>query len=200
MRFNTVVRLLTVATASRSITAASFCCPGRISIKAPFGRSRRPPPLCRSSGWVRDGGADATAVRGTMTRRFLSSGLNEPVLQNIGWEEMDSILDEYEELGREQSGMIVMDVRNEDEVAYTGKLSPNTKTLPLPAIMQYNVFAMDEDEFEETCGFAKPALDETLVFSCAAGIRSVHAAKFAANAGYSKLINYTGGANEWFTR
>ena len=93
-----------------------------------------------------------------------------------------------------------MDVRNEDEVAYTGKLSPNTKTLPLPEIMQYNVFAMDEDEFEETCGFPKPTLEETLVFSCAAGIRSVHAAKFAANSGYSKLINYTGGANEWFTR
>ncbi len=113
---------------------------------------------------------------------------------------MDSILDEYEELGREESGMIVMDVRNEDEIAHTGQLSPNTKTLPLPAIMQYNLFAMPEDEFEEMCGFPKPTPDETLVFSCAAGIRSVHAAKFAAAAGYSKLVNYAGGANEWFTR
>lgn len=206
MRVNTVVRLVTVATVSRSVTGASFCCPGqKIPIKTPSGRSTTSHSFVgHSTDRFRVGGgsdaAAAAAATGTTTRRYLSSGSSEPVLKHIGWEEMDSILDEYEELGREQSGMIVMDVRNEDEVAYTGQLSPNTKTLPLPAIMQYNVFAMDEDEFEETCGFAKPALDETLVFSCAAGIRSVHAAKFAANAGYSKLINYTGGANEWFTR
>ena len=113
---------------------------------------------------------------------------------------MDSILDEYEELGRAESGMLVLDVRNQDEIEYTGKLSPNTITLPLPAIMTYNIFALDEDEFEDLCGFSKPTPDETLVFSCAAGIRSVHAAKIAAQAGYSKLVNYGGGSNEWFTR
>ena len=129
-----------------------------------------------------------------------STGSNEAELKHIGWEEMDAIIDEYEELGREKSGVLVLDVRNEDEIAYTGQLSPNTKTLPLPFIMQYNIFSMSEDEFEDICGFPKPTLDETIVFSCAAGIRSVHAAKFAAAAGYSKLVNYAGGANEWFTR
>jgi rhodanese-related sulfurtransferase len=135
-----------------------------------------------------------------MTKRFMSASSSEPVLKHVGWEEMDSILDEYEELGRAESGMLVLDVRNQDEIEYTGKLSPNTITLPLPAIMTYNIFALDEDEFEDLCGFSKPTPDETLVFSCAAGIRSVHAAKIAAQAGYSKLVNYGGGSNEWFTR
>lgn len=139
----------------------------------------------------------ARAVGTTTTQRFMSS---EVQLKNIGWEEMDSIVDNYEELGREESGMIVLDVRNEDEVAMTGKVSPNTITLPLPAIMQYDLFAMDDDEFEDLCGFKKPSPDETIVLTCAAGIRSVHAANFAARNGYSNLVNYMGGANEWFTR
>lgn len=141
----------------------------------------------------------ARAVGTTTTQRFMSSG-EQVQLKNIGWEEMDSIVDNYEELGREESGMIVLDVRNEDEVAMTGKVSPNTITLPLPAIMQYDLFAMDDDEFEDLCGFKKPSPDETIVLTCAAGIRSVHAANFAARNGYSNLVNYMGGANEWFTR
>ena len=112
---------------------------------------------------------------------------------------MEEILEDYEEGGREESGYVVMDVREEHEIQFTGKLSPNTLTLPLQKLMRYNVFALPEDEFEEICGFEKPSMDETMVFSCAAGIRSVHAANFAAESGYSKLVNYMGGANEWFS-
>jgi rhodanese-related sulfurtransferase len=177
MRFSTAFKLLTVATvAPRSAT--SFVSPSRIALATRVISTT-------ASGWTTPG--RTTTHSASTTQRFMSS--SEPELKHIGWEEMDSILDEYEELGREESGVIVLDVRNEDEIAYTGQLSPNTKTLPLPAIMQYNL-----------CGFPKPTPDETLVFSCAAGIRSVHAAKFAAAAGYSKLVNYVGGANEWFNR
>lgn len=121
-----------------------------------------------------------------------------PPIRQIGKAEMKQIVDEYAESGREGSGYVVIDVRFEDEIQMTGKLSPNTITLPVPIIMQYNVFAMDAEEFEEVCKFEKPEMDETLVFSCAAGIRSQQAAFFAAKAGYTKLVNYAGGANEWF--
>ena len=84
------------------------------------------------------------------------------------------------------------------EVAQSGKLSPNTITLPLSLIGNQNVFGMDEDEFEIVCGFPKPSPDETLVFSCAAGIRSKNACAYAAQNGYSKLVNYMGGAYDWF--
>jgi rhodanese-related sulfurtransferase len=120
-------------------------------------------------------------------------------LRNIGKEEMEEILEDYEAGGREESGYLVLDVRELHEVEYTGKLSPNTQTLPLQLLAQQDVFALDEDEFEEVCGFPKPTPDETLVFSCAAGIRSVHAAQFAAVNGYTQLVNYSGGANQWFS-
>ena len=86
----------------------------------------------------------------------------------------------------------------ESEVAASGKLSPNTHTLPLSILGSQQVFEMDEDEFEIVCGFPKPTPDETLVFSCAAGIRSKNACAYAAQAGYTKLVNYMGGAYEWF--
>ena len=87
----------------------------------------------------------------------------------------------------------------ENEVAGTGKVSPNTHTLPLSAIGSMEVFEMDEDEFERVCGFPKPSVDETLVFTCAAGIRSKNACAYAAQAGYTQLVNYKGGAYDWFT-
>ena len=120
-----------------------------------------------------------------------------PQIRQIGKADMAEILDDYE-TGRAESGYVVIDVRGDEEVLYTGKVSPSTITLPLPIIMQQNVFALEDELFEEICGFEKPALDETLVFTCAAGIRSQHAAYSAAQAGYSNLVNYAGGANEWF--
>jgi rhodanese-related sulfurtransferase len=136
------------------------------------------------------------------TRLYLSSsgssGSGMPPLQNIGREEMEEIIDDFENGGREESGYVIMDVREEYEIAETGKLSPNTHTLPLQKLMQVNGFALEEDEFLDVFGFDKPALDETLVFSCKAGIRSVSAAQLAGLNGYGKLVNYKGGANEWF--
>eukprot|EP00542_Grammatophora_oceanica_P014838 CAMPEP_0194032054 /NCGR_PEP_ID=MMETSP0009_2-20130614/5084_1 /TAXON_ID=210454 /ORGANISM="Grammatophora oceanica, Strain CCMP 410" /LENGTH=134 /DNA_ID=CAMNT_0038672375 /DNA_START=181 /DNA_END=585 /DNA_ORIENTATION=+ len=126
-----------------------------------------------------------------------SSG-TEVSLKHIGKEEMQSLVTQYEEHGREETKMLIIDVRNPDEISYTGKVSPNTVTLPLPALMQHNLFEKDEEEWEDLVGIPKPDLDETLIFTCAAGIRSIHAAKFAAASGYSKLVNYVGGANEWF--
>jgi rhodanese-related sulfurtransferase len=135
----------------------------------------------------------------TTTRLFSSSGSAGPTLQHIGREEMEEIVEDYEQGGRGDSGYVVMDVREMNEIAYTGKVSPNTLSLPLQKLMEYNVFSLDDDDFEKICGFDKPTPDETLVFSCAAGIRSVHAAQFAAQSGYTKLVNYKGGANQWFS-
>ena len=86
-----------------------------------------------------------------------------------------------------------------DESISTGKVSPNTHTLPLSIIQQQSVFEMDDDDFEIYCGFPKPTPDETLVFTCAAGIRSQHACQYAAQGGFTKLVNYKGGAYDWFT-
>ena len=121
------------------------------------------------------------------------------LIKHVGKAEMVELLDDYETLGREGSGMVVIDVRRPDEVAMSGKLGPTVHTLPVEVIMQANAFGMDDDDFEDLTGFEKPKPDETLVFSCAAGIRSVYACQMAAQNGYSSLVNYVGGASEWFS-
>ena len=99
----------------------------------------------------------------------------------------------------DDDSVIIIDVRSLPEISVTGKLSPCVQTLPIEVIAQYQVFALDEDDFVDVCGFAKPSLDQTLVFSCASGVRSVYACHFAAQqGGYTQLINYAGGAYEWF--
>jgi rhodanese-related sulfurtransferase len=129
------------------------------------------------------------------SRRFMTTEMSP--LKHIGKLDMEDILESLEQ--EEDSRYVVIDVRGEDEIAYTGKLSPKVNTLPLPVIMQLKVFEMDDDEFEDVCFFPKPALDDTIVFTCAAGIRSQQAAYFASKAGYTNLVNYMGGASEWFS-
>ena len=166
-------------------------------------------PLPVESQSRHDGGAtttSVTAIRTISSTTFTSlcassgggNGRDLPPIRQVGKRDMAEIIEDYENGGREESGYVVMDVRGPDEVMYTGKVSPQVITLPLPLIMSKNVFALDEEEFEELCGFEKPQPDETLVFTCAAGIRSQQAAYSAALAGYTNLVNYAGGANEWF--
>jgi len=135
----------------------------------------------------------------TLTRRFMSSNGSDgpPSIQSIGMMELQKILNDITN-GNGGSGYVVIDVRGEDEVAYTGKISSHANTLPLPLIAQMGAFAMEDEDFEESFGFVKPGMDETIVFTCKAGIRSMQAARLATMAGYSNLLNYSGGADEWF--
>jgi len=136
----------------------------------------------------------------TTTQRPMSSSSTgaPPDIKHVNREQMEEIVEDFHEGGREESGYCVIDVRTDQEVLMTGKLAESVPTLPVQTIMQAQVFQLEPDEFEQVCGFRKPDLDETLVFTCAAGVRSVYACQFAAQAGYSKLVNYAGGANEWF--
>ena len=66
-------------------------------------------------------------------------------------------------------------------------------------LIQRGALQVDDDEFQEMFGFPKPSLDETLVFTCKAGMRSMYAAQIAASVGYENIVNYRGGADEWFS-
>jgi len=134
---------------------------------------------------------------------MMFGGMNSedmPPITRIGKDAMTEILEDVANGGREESGYVVIDVRGVDEINFTGKLGEDVETLPLPYIMQAGALNLEEEEFEEQFGFAKPQLDETLVFTCKAGIRSMTACQVAAMAGYTNLINYDGGADEWFSR
>uniref|UniRef100_A0A7S1DE33 Rhodanese domain-containing protein n=1 Tax=Cyclophora tenuis TaxID=216820 RepID=A0A7S1DE33_CYCTE len=115
----------------------------------------------------------------------------------VGKEGMEAILQDYEESGRDESGYIVIDVRNQDEVVATGKLSPSVVTLPLGQVVA-GAFSKSADDFEDSFGFDKPAVDETLVFTCLAGKRAQTAAETVKAMGYSQILVYGGGAKEWF--
>ena len=119
-------------------------------------------------------------------------------IQRIDRAAMTEIIEDVVNSSRDESGYIIIDVRGHDEIQHTGKLSDVVETLPLPYIAQ-GAFAMEEEDFKEAFGFEKPGMDETLVFTCKAGIRSQQAGQLAKMAGYSNIIDYAGGANEWFS-
>ena len=119
-------------------------------------------------------------------------------IQRIDRAAMTEIIEDVVNSSRDESGYIIIDVRGHDEIQQTGKLSDVVETLPLPYIAQ-GAFAMDDEDFQEAFGFEKPGMDETLVFTCKAGIRSQQAGQLAKMAGYSNIIDYAGGANEWFS-
>jgi len=60
---------------------------------------------------------------------------------------------------------------------------------------------MSPDDFKEQFGFSKPDPDDsTVVFTCKAGIRSMTACQvLAMQGGYTRLVNYRGGAIDWFS-
>lgn len=84
---------------------------------------------------------------------------------------------------------LVVDVREEAEVAATGMLHPSVEHIPLGSL---------EEEIKHLAEERADALDAPLVFSCAAGVRSNFAAQMALAAGFTNVFSYVGGANEWF--
>ncbi|GKY98557.1 hypothetical protein MPSEU_000812500 [Mayamaea pseudoterrestris] len=130
--------------------------------------------------------------------RAYSSSSSSQNIESIDKTQMEAILNDFEEKGRQASGYCVIDVRSRMEVYQTGKLSPSIPTLPVEWILYDKIFEVDQDDFEDMAKFTKPSLDETLVFTCARGIRSMSACLAASEAGYTKLVNYRGGSYEWF--
>jgi rhodanese-related sulfurtransferase len=108
---------------------------------------------------------------------------------------MKEIIETYEQ---GDSEYVVFDVRRTEEIERTGQLSPNTFHLPWETILEKNLFTLKKAQFQEISGVEKPSKKKTLVFSCAAGIRSIYACNYALYGGYTHVLNYPGGANEWF--
>ena len=137
----------------------------------------------------------------TLTQRSMSFFGSSPEgsgTPRINKDAMIEIIEDVSNSSREESGYVIIDVRGHDEVQMTGKLADVVETLPLPLIAE-GALIMDDDEFQEKYGFEKPRLDETIVFTCKAGVRSASAAQLARMAGYTDILDYMGGSNEWFS-
>ncbi|MCX7189431.1 MAG: rhodanese-like domain-containing protein [Methylotenera sp.] len=80
----------------------------------------------------------------------------------------------------ENQPLLLVDVRNDDEVARG--IIPNAIHIPLAMLpAQFELFSNKE----------------TLVFYCHSGIRSAHAAAFAASMGCKNVLNLSGGILAW---
>jgi rhodanese-related sulfurtransferase len=56
---------------------------------------------------------------------------------------------------------------------------------------------LNEEEFEDRFGLAKPKAVEEVVFYCKAGVRSKAAAQFARQIGYRVVSEYPGSWIDW---
>lgn len=103
------------------------------------------------------------------------------------------------ENGTGDENYVVLDVRGADEIMMgTGTMSDAVHVLPLPQITATGAFDLDKESFAAQFGFPKPNVEDSLVFTCKAGLRSQQAAQLAAMSGYQTILNYEGGADDWF--
>ena len=139
-----------------------------------------------------------------LQRTFLSGDdveQQQPVITNINKEKMTEILSHVENAtDGDTTNYVIIDVRGNEEIMMgTGLMNEKVHILPLPQITMMNAFDMDDKSFESQFNFPKPNVDDdTLVFTCKMGGRSQQAAQIAPMSGYKNIINYTGGADDWF--
>ena len=101
--------------------------------------------------------------------------------------------------------VVVIDVREPHELA-GGRLQDSFAALGVTArygevalgdIVEGRALEMDDEAFSNTYGFEKPKSKDTVVFTCAAGVRSNVACQVAGQQGFNDTVNYGGGWTEW---
>ena len=144
-------------------------------------------------------------ISNNLQRTFLSGDdvEQQQPITNINKEKMKEILSYVENNGTgggDTTNYVIIDVRGNEEIMMgTGLMNEKVHILPLPQITMMNAFDMDDKSFESQFNFPKPSIDDdTLVFTCKMGGRSQQAAQIAATSGYKNIINYVGGADDWF--
>ncbi|XP_034244033.1 thiosulfate sulfurtransferase/rhodanese-like domain-containing protein 3 isoform X2 [Thrips palmi] len=90
--------------------------------------------------------------------------------------------------------IILIDVREPDEIQETGKL-PGSTHIPLGDVP--NALNLNDGAFKEKYGIEKPGLDAPIVFSCRSGKRSNVALQKALALGFSNSRHYAGGWLDW---
>ncbi|XP_049546957.1 rhodanese domain-containing protein CG4456 isoform X5 [Anopheles darlingi] len=91
---------------------------------------------------------------------------------------------------------LLIDVRNPDELAETGKI-PTSINIPLDQVKQAFGSETGADQFRKLYGVAKPEPDHYLILSCRTGRRSQMALDTITELGYRNARNYKGSWTEW---
>ncbi|XP_050096886.1 rhodanese domain-containing protein CG4456 isoform X4 [Anopheles aquasalis] len=91
---------------------------------------------------------------------------------------------------------LLIDVRNPDELAETGKI-PTSINIPLDQVKQAFGPETEAEQFRKLYGVAKPQPDHYLILSCRTGRRSQMALDTITELGYRNARNYKGSWTEW---
>jgi rhodanese-related sulfurtransferase len=91
-------------------------------------------------------------------------------------------------------GFVLIDTRTVAELASWGAVEGSKV---LPAHEMWDAFHMTPPAFEETYGFPKPTPDQTIIFICQYGGRSLMAAQILSWMGYPKVMHFRDGFYEW---
>lgn len=91
-------------------------------------------------------------------------------------------------------GFVLIDCRTVNEVTSWGIIE-GAKVLP--AHEMFEAFHMTPEEFEAEFGFPKPRPEETVIFYCQYGPRSLMAAQILSWMGYENVLHFREGYHEW---
>ncbi|XKL62280.1 hypothetical protein PGB90_002113 [Kerria lacca] len=106
--------------------------------------------------------------------------------RNIDFHQLKQLMDE--------KMLYLIDVREKSELLETGTL-PDSVNIPLAEVE--SALQLSNDEFENKYSKNKPINTATIVFSCRLGKRSEMAMQTAIKLGYTNVLNYSGGWNDW---
>lgn len=91
-------------------------------------------------------------------------------------------------------GFVIIDCRTVNEVTSWG-IVEGAKVLP--AHEMFEAFHMTPEDFETEFGFPKPKPEETVIFYCQYGPRSLMAAQILSWLGYENVLHFRDGYHEW---
>ncbi|KAJ8985658.1 hypothetical protein NQ317_015154 [Molorchus minor] len=103
----------------------------------------------------------------------------------------------YEEIKTFENSkdVLIIDVREPDEIASTGKIGGSVN-IPLGEL-ENSLKSLSDGEFQKKYNIPKPKPELPLVFSCRLGGRAEKAMHIALKQGYPNAKYYKGSWNEW---
>jgi len=87
------------------------------------------------------------------------------------------------------SSSTLLDVREKGELKTDGKIE-GSKNVPVGELA--TAIKMNDNDFKEKYGFAKPKPGDEIICHCKAGVRAQNAAKVLTESGYSNVEVYPG--------
>lgn len=123
--------------------------------------------------------------------------LSPRLAQRVTLQQMNAVVHEKLRNAPAVDKTLIVDVRSTAEVQSTGMI-PTAVNIPVGLVQQVLGVEVDEEDFEDAFGVAKPKPDtHRLIFYCHHGVRSEAAAEMAEALGFRAVGNYDGSWAEW---